>query len=150
MVKYNLNGNIIKLVTNEDETWRKSYHYDSLNRLVREDNSLLNKTITIKYDAGGNILFKKEHPYTLEDELPICSNKYLYGYDSNKEWKDRLVSFNGKSIVNDEYGRPLIYKDNTLTWNSFNQLVTYKKSHRWIITKNKFISDLSRIQKNNI
>ena len=102
-------------------------------------------------NAGGNILFKKEHPYTLEYELPICSNKYLYGYDSNKEWKDRLVSFNGKSIAyGDEYGRPQCYRNDTLTWNNFNQLITYKKKHRRMFTKNKFINDLSRIQKNNI
>ena len=45
MVKYDLNGNIIKVETNEDET---RYHYDSNNRLIREDKPLLNKTITYK------------------------------------------------------------------------------------------------------
>lgn len=83
-------------------------------------------------------------------DLPICSNKYLYGYASNKEQKNRIVSFNGKSIVNDEYDRPLCYRNDTLTWNNFNQLVTYKKKHSQMITKNKFNNDLSRIQKNTI
>ena len=45
MVKYDLNRNIIKVVTNEDET---RYRYDSNNKLIREDNPLLNKTITYK------------------------------------------------------------------------------------------------------
>ena len=45
MVKYDLNRNIIKVETNEDET---RYHYDSNNRLIREDNPLLNKPITYK------------------------------------------------------------------------------------------------------
>ena len=125
--EYDEHGNITSIEDLEGNKIR--YTYDSLNRLVREDNSLLNKTITIKYDAGGNILFKKEYTYTLDKELGVSDNKYLYGYASNQDWEDQLVSFNGESVISDEYGRPLCYRNDTLTWNNLNQLVTYKKQN---------------------
>ena len=113
MVKYDLNGNIIKVVTNEEET---RYHYDSLSRLIREDNPLLNKTITYKYDKRGNILLRKEYAYTLEESLlnPSKVDKFTY---SKEGWKDQLIKYNDESFIYDSMGRPTTYRGMTTSWN---------------------------------
>ena len=73
MVKYDLNGNIIKVEINEYKT---RYLYDSNNRLIKEDNPLLNKTITYKYDKRGNIILRKEYEYSLEKNI-IMNPSYM-------------------------------------------------------------------------
>ena len=45
------------------------YKYDSMNRLIREDNKHFYKTCTWTYDAGGNIQYRYEYEYTLNDTL---------------------------------------------------------------------------------
>ena len=50
---YDANGNITSATENKKKV---SYVYDGLNRLVRENNELLNKTITYYYDEGGSLL----------------------------------------------------------------------------------------------
>ena len=51
------NGNITSATENKKKV---SYVYDGLNRLVRENNELLNKTITNYYDEGGNLREERE------------------------------------------------------------------------------------------
>ncbi len=114
--EYDVNGNIISVEQDEDKT---RYHYDSLNRLIREDNSLLNKTIVYKYDKAGNILLKKTYDYSLNDNL-YSPNVDEYVYDCEK--RDRLISFNGKSLEYDKMGRPTTYKDDEFEWNNQNHL----------------------------
>ena len=59
-------GNITKVYENKELAVR--YLYDNLNRLIREDNPLLNKTIIYKYDKKGNITLRKEYTYRLDFE----------------------------------------------------------------------------------
>ena len=54
---YDANGNITSVTENKKKV---SYVYDGLNRLVRENNELLNKTITYYYDEGGNLREERE------------------------------------------------------------------------------------------
>ena len=54
---YDANGNITSATENKKKV---SYVYDGLNRLVRENNELLNKTITYYYDEGGNLREERE------------------------------------------------------------------------------------------
>ena len=42
------------------------YQYDELNRLIRENNQILNKTVVYSYDVGGNLVSEKEYAYTTE------------------------------------------------------------------------------------
>ncbi len=114
--EYDVNGNIIGVEQDENKT---RYHYDSLNRLIREDNPLLNKTIVYKYDKAGNILLKKTYDYSLNDNL-YSPKVDEYIYDCEK--RDRLISFNGKSLDYDYMGRPTTYKDDEYDWNNQNQL----------------------------
>lgn len=48
---YDSNGNIIRVYENDIQ--RVRYYYDGLNRLVREDNNYIDKTITYCYDKCG-------------------------------------------------------------------------------------------------
>jgi hypothetical protein len=80
-----------------------------LNQLIREDNEVLNKTITYSYDGGGNITSKKEYGYTTEVLGDVIKN-YDYGYDDDN-WKDKLGLYDksGTQVVSytyDSWGKP--------------------------------------------
>lgn len=139
---YNNMGNIetIKI----DEGIVNYYYYDQSNRLVRENNKQINKTITYTYDSNGNILNKKEYQYTTSSVLPTTASKtitYTYG---NTNWKDQLTSYDGKQITYDSIGNPLTYDGNTYTWQDGNKLqgitndnntITYKYDENGIRTQ---------------
>jgi len=119
---YDANGNI-ETITRDGK--RIKYQYNKLNELIREDNQILNKTIVYTYDLGGNILSKVEYPYTEGvPENPTKTITYTYN-DSN--WKDKLTSFDGKTITYDEIGNPLSYDGYTFTWEEGRQLKSISK-----------------------
>jgi len=60
---YDGNGNVIEVRENGELINR--YEYDSLNRLVREDNRKLNKSYFFTYDNAGNITKREESALTL-------------------------------------------------------------------------------------
>ena len=84
---------------------KESYVYDSLNQLVRHNSVTQNKTWVYSYDAGGNILNRKEYAYTTEADLsalpPETTVVYTYGDTS---WKDKLTAYDGQSIAYDAIG----------------------------------------------
>ena len=104
---YDANGNITTYGYN-------TYTYDKFNRLTRENNYYLDKTIIWAYDVGGNITSRKEYALTTSSILfnPTKTDTYTYGSD----WKDQLTSFSGKSCIYDLAGNPTTYKGNALTW----------------------------------
>lgn len=118
--EYDVSGNITSIKRDEYET---CYQYDELGRLVREDNPVLDKTVVYKYDAGGNILLKKEYKYSLEDRLysPTITS-YTYASKGNK---DQLINFNGEKISYDVMGRPTTIGDHKLAWNKKGKLIGY-------------------------
>lgn len=91
------------------------YEYDKLNRLKRENNSQLNKTIDYSYNEGGNLTKKDIYSYTtdLNPTEPEITINYSYE-DAN--WPDKLTSFNGQNIIYDAIGNPLDYKGWELEW----------------------------------
>lgn len=65
---YDEKGNITAVRENGELVAK--YSYDSLSRLIREDNKKLDKTCVFIYDGNGNILSRKEYRFTLtETEL---------------------------------------------------------------------------------
>lgn len=140
---YNNMGNIetIKI----DEGIVNYYYYDQSNRLVRENNKQINKTITYTYDLNGNILNKKEYQYTTDESLENKStiNTITYKYES-QNYKDQLTSYNEKSILYDETGNVISYNNNTYAWQDGNKLqgitndnntITYKYDENGIRTQ---------------
>ncbi|MBC8533587.1 RHS repeat-associated core domain-containing protein [Yeguia hominis] len=96
---------------------KESYTYDSLNQLTRHDSVTQNKTIVYTYDAGGNILNRKEYAYTTDADLsaatPTSTVVYTYG---DSTWKDKLTAYDGQSIAYDAIGNPITYRGWSNTW----------------------------------
>ena len=131
IVKYNktfnyvyddANENIVE-VRDDSNSIIYRYDYDSLDRLIREDNSELGKTFVYTYDDNGNILSEKVYSYTLNDVLSLNpENTYEYSYD-NEDWKDQLTSYMGGTITYDEIGNPLLYWNGMqFEWDNVNNL----------------------------
>ena len=104
----------------------RSYGYDSLGQLTRENNATNNKTNVFVYDELGNITSKTEYDYTTGD-LGSINKTILYGYsnDGKQGWNNLLTSVdlngdgvvgNGETITYDEIGNPTTYLGNTLAW----------------------------------
>ena len=104
---YDDNGNITCIsYGGENEI---TYEYDNLGQLIRENNSLLNRTYKYEYDTAGNIKKKSVYTLTPKDVEPTdLIYTYAYGY-SSESWCDQLVSFNGDNITYDALGNPDIY-----------------------------------------
>ena len=112
----------------------RSYAYDNLNQLIRENNATNNKTTTFSYDELGNITSKTEYAYTTGD-LGTVNKTILYGYsnDGKQGWNNLLTSvdLNGDGVVTtneqityDEIGNPTSYLGNSLAWDG-RQLTSY-------------------------
>lgn len=138
--KYDANGNITEVYENNNFVVR--YQYDSLNRIIREDNFRFRKTTTWTYDAGGNIANRKEYPYTLNDDLTHfvdeqmlstteLQNKAYSTYKSisytyaNNGNRDRLMDYNGEQFAYDAIGNPTTYRGKQLTWENGRQLKAF-------------------------
>ena len=83
---------------------------------------MMKKTYIYQYDEGGNILSKKAYGYNIvSPELQGKPTINEYIYDCEK--RDQLIAVNGKMISYDNAGRPTIYKDQSMKWNGFDQLI---------------------------
>ena len=109
---YNYDGNgLIKYIVHSPGTNLRTYSYDGMNRLTREDVDD-HKTVTYSYDAAGNITSKKEYDYRISSLSGISPNKTVtYSYQNG-----RMSSYNGESCVYDANGNPTTYRGKTLTW----------------------------------
>ena len=107
---YDKNGNIQKVFENGALVAR--YEYDTLNRLVREDNKKFGKTRLFTYDNNGNILSKRETEFTLKTDVEECTfTRIDYAYDG-----DRLISYNGATFAYDAVGNPTTYRGHQTEW----------------------------------
>ncbi len=127
---YDDNGNITS-ISNDDGG--VDYTYDSQNQLIREDNNWAGKTFVWTYDTAGNITSEKEYAYTLGVlGTPISTRNYGYATDS---WKDRLISYNGRTFTYDAIGNPLSDGIWSYTWQQGRQLVEMEKTgEKWEFT----------------
>jgi len=114
----------------ENGVLKATYNYDGIGRLIREDNKWLNKTICYAYDAGGNLLTKKEYNYVTGTVGTVRKTiSYTYG---NTAWKDQLTSYNGQNITYDAMGNPLSYRGMTMNWKKGRELMSLTKSGKTI------------------
>ena len=116
--KYDKVGNI-KEIRENGEIIAK-YKYDTLGRLVREDNKPFAQTVTYTYDNCGNILEKRTYAYTLVDDIEEKDHTTVsYKYDG-----DKLLKYGAKTCAYDVLGNPTTYRGKTATWEK-GRLKTY-------------------------
>ena len=122
---YDQNGNITQYQVSDTNasggtTKTVTYQYDELNRLIRENNQILNKTVTYAYDIGGNLVSEKEYAYA-SGTLPASASVTKTGtFDS--VWKDKLVKWNGVAMTYDASGNMLTKGSTRYTWTLGNAL----------------------------
>ena len=104
-----------------------TYEYDQMNRLVRENNQVFNRTSVYAYDAGGNITSRKDYAYTTSAPGSVVSER-TYTYDGTM--KDRLMSYNGQSIAYDACGNPTAYRGGSLSWTRGRLLASHSSGSR--------------------
>ena len=109
--EYDNVGNITKITSG---TKVITYQYDELNQLIRENNGVLGITVLYAYDAGGNMTSRKTYAYT-EGAVSTVQTQDLFTYRTDG-WKDRLLSWNGKSYAYDAGGNPTVLRGMALTW----------------------------------
>jgi len=122
--KYDEKGNIREVRKNNNLLAR--YSYDGLSRLIREDNKVFDKTFTLTYDEGGNILEKRMYAFTLIENLEFEDYSVIeYRYPLSG-WRDQLVKVikNGieENFAYDALGNPTTYRGNSLSWSCGRQL----------------------------
>ena len=116
--KYDKVGNIKEIRENGEIVAK--YKYDTLGRLVREDNKPFAKTTTYTYDNCGNILEKRTYAYTLADDIEEKDHttvSYKYG-------GDKLLKYGAETCAYDVLGNPTTYRGKTATWEK-GRLKTY-------------------------
>ena len=121
--KYDAMGNITEIRENGNLVAR--YEYDTIGRLVREDNKNNETTVVFVYDNCGNIVSKHTYGFTLKDrELldELSSTAVNYSYDSAS---DRLLAYNGEAFEYDEIGNPTTYRGKSATWAYGRQLQSF-------------------------
>ena len=103
-------GNISAVYEDDELVCR--YEYDSLNRLIREDNKAMDMSVLFTYDKNGNITSRRTYAYTttkttaeLEDMAYTKKDTYLYD-------GDRLISYNDLPFAYDELGNIIAMLDN--------------------------------------
>ena len=108
---YDGNGNITSI---KEGGKTVTYTYDGLNRLTRENNELLNKTVTYYYDEGGNLREEREYDYTTD---PVSGTpKKLTTAVMDEKWKDKLLKWGSTEMTYDACGNMLKKGDTTFTW----------------------------------
>ncbi len=118
---YDSRGNICK-ITENGHVYVK-YTYDTLGRIVREDNKPLNKTVLYTYDTNGNVTERCEYEYSAKSREELSEkacNHFNYDYDLEG---DRLISYNGEEFSYNNFGSPTIYRGKALQW-SYGKVLT--------------------------
>jgi hypothetical protein len=101
------------------------------------------KTVEYAYDQGDNITSKTETSYDPNTGEVTADTINFEDGDSN--WKDKLTSYDGKTITYDEIGNPLTYDGYSYTWQNGRRLAGI--SCNGVITSYKYNDGGIRTQK---
>ena len=121
---YNALGNITQIKKNG--TTVSVYEYDSLGRLIRENDCANSTAWVYLYDEAGNLLNKFTF-YGIGDNVPVSHLLSIHPYNgseisstytySTTAWGDLLTSYNGTEISYDAIGNPTKWRNATvMSW----------------------------------
>lgn len=131
--QYDANGNITQISCGN--TPLVKYYYDGLNRLIREDNTYINKTVVYAYDKEGDILSKTEYELTFEAELGEATDVISSTY-SDGRWHNALTSYDGDDdFWYDENGNPTRYRGYSMVWSKGRQLTALSDTQLTMLFK---------------
>ncbi|MBD5583540.1 MAG: hypothetical protein HDQ88_00425 [Clostridia bacterium] len=119
--KYDNCGNICEIKENGHIVAK--YSYDSLNRIIREDNKQLGKTVLFNYDPNGNITERCEYAYTAktgEELSELECTHYSYDYIG-----DKLVAYSNEGFAYNNLGSPTTYRNKVLQWQYGKRLINF-------------------------
>ena len=122
---YDSNGNIEGITDGDGK--HRSYQYDKLGQLIRENDEISGNTWVFNYDTRGNITSKVRYAYTTASTLGTALETIPYTYQSSG-WKDILTSVGSTSYTNDAIGNRLSDGTWTYTWEHGRQLASMSKS----------------------
>ena len=115
---YDGNGNITRIM--QDGVLQAQYQYDTLGRLIREDNNAFGESYFYSYDNNGNILAKEKWDLTEGGHVLGTGTVTSYNYN-----KDKLLSFGTESNVYDAIGNPITYRGKVAVWTRGRKLISY-------------------------
>lgn len=117
--------------------------YDFLNRLIREDSGIQDKSILYTYDAGGNLTSIKEYKFALnadlndEDLIRTYTGIYAGSTDAATAtegetfeiWKDQLLNW---KVEDQQEDTPQVVKNISMTYDAIGNMLTKgSKSFSW-------------------
>ncbi|MBO5065079.1 MAG: RHS repeat-associated core domain-containing protein, partial [Clostridia bacterium] len=114
----------------------RSYEYDGLGQLTKENQHDSNKTIDYVYNHLGNISYKTERTTNTNTSAQIVRTiNYEYGKDGKTGWNYLLTGYdtdgNGvdenEKISYDDIGNPIVYRGAEMAWKG-RQLTGYAKN----------------------
>ena len=118
---YDESGNITS-ITYTGHGNSMAYTYDKFNRLIREDDKELRRTMVYTYDGDGNITSKQQMVYQTETPAPGV-NAITYTYSNGK-----MTKYNGLTCSYDAVGNPTVYKGQRATWTKGRKLASYRNT----------------------
>lgn len=121
---YDNAGNITEI--RNGTTLVNKYVYDEAGQIIREYDFVVHNATEYLYDANGNILSKTPYTNVTSTDLSTVTQETAITYSYDTSWSDKLIAYNGQSIVYDSIENPTTYKGATLTWNG-RLLTSYEK-----------------------
>lgn len=112
---YDNSGNITEVRDNGSLLYK--YVYDEAGQVAKDYNFAKSVATTYTYDNNGNIQSKTPYTNVTSDDLSTATQGTAITYSYDTSWSDKLIAYNGQSIVYDSIGNPTTYKGATLTWN---------------------------------
>ena len=122
---YDTNGNIEGITDSAGK--HRSYQYDKLGQLIRENDEVSGNTWVFNYDTRGNITSKTRYAYTTASTLGTALETIPYTYQSSG-WKDILTGVGSTTYTNDAIGNRLTDGTWTYTWEHGRELASMSKS----------------------
>ena len=125
---YDANGNITHIY--ENNMLKIRYEYDGMNRLVREDNFYLDKTVTYCYNHLGDILSKTEYELSFLETPGALIETIEYEYDYSSRSGAVIEYGETETMLYNEVGNPLSYRGYSMVWQKNRELAAMSNTQQ--------------------